>query len=270
MSAMKEPAYFTFAGGPPAFQGPGDLEFKVVTDWQQYRSLFEGASGFRAVGEASTQYISGGATVAARIDAACPDVRLMAVLRHPAERAYAHYNHWVRRGVEREPTFEAAMSREAERQEKNYLFWWAYRQQGFYAEQLRPYYERFGPARVKVLLYEDLIKKPHELLREVFQFLDVDADFRVDISKKHNVGSVPKSRLLHNLLVRNNPLKSVAKKVVPTPLRRWVTPRLMRNNSERPAKLNPATRAALIDAYRDDILALQGLAGRDLSAWLAT
>lgn len=269
MSSMKEPAYFSFPGAQPSFKGPGDLDFNIVTDFERYQALFDGSAGFKAIGEASTQYISGGAPVAERIDTSLPGVKLLAVLRHPAERAYAHYNHWVRRGVEQSPSFRAAIALEEQRRAEQYSFWWLYRDQGFYARQLQPFYERLGRDRIRIVLYEDLVKRPQVLLREVLEFLEVDAEQRLDVSEKHNVGYVPKSRLLHRLLVRGNLVKTVAQKVVPTPLRRWATSRLLRKNSERPAKLDAEMRAELVAGYRTDILALAELTGRDLSHWLA-
>jgi len=269
MSRMKEPAYFSFADRAPDFQGPGDLEFNVVTDFTRYQGLFEGSLGYRAIGEASTQYISGGEAVAERIDKTLPDVRILAMLRHPAERAYAHYNHWVRRGVETAPSLRAAIELERQRRAQNYSFWWLYRDQGFYARQLKPYYDRFGRARVRVVLYDDLFKRPEALLREVLEFLEVDPEQRLDVSQRHNVGYVPKSRMLHRMLVRRNPIKALAKKLLPTPIRRWATSRLLRQNSERPLKLDPQLRAELIAGYREDIQALSELTGRDFSRWLA-
>ena len=65
-----------------------------------------------------------------------PDVRIIAVLRHPVERAQSHYRQRVRRGKEN-GSFEEAFAREGNR----------YQHRSLYGKRLKPF---FQPLALKV------------------------------------------------------------------------------------------------------------------------
>jgi hypothetical protein len=117
------------------------------------------------------------------VSALLPDVRLVAVLRDPVERAYSHYRHEVDLG--REPlTFEDALAAEDERMrgeldrmasDEQYFShaWWnhTYVARGLYAEQLERWLAVFPRERLLVLLNEDLSDHPARTYSEVLSFL---------------------------------------------------------------------------------------------------
>src|SRR5690242_11728373 len=83
---------------------------------------------------------------AQRIAKDVSDARLFVCLRDPVERAWSDYLRSVRMGeFSKAVTFEGAIRSNPELLER-----------GRYAKLLRPYYERFGPDRIKPLLYDDL------------------------------------------------------------------------------------------------------------------
>jgi hypothetical protein len=61
-------------------------------------------------------------------------------------------------------------------------------------------------------------------------------------------------------------LKKAVGHVLPPPIKSFVK-RLRQPSGDLP-KLSPQDRATLVHYYREDILSLQDLIGRDLSAWL--
>ena len=65
----------------------------------EYRALFEGARGEKAVGEASPLYIYAPGT-AERIKRYVPEAKIVALLRNPVDRAYSAFLYAVRIGVE--------------------------------------------------------------------------------------------------------------------------------------------------------------------------
>ncbi len=135
-------------------------------------------------GEASPYYMFH-PLAPARIAAALPDVRLIAVLRDPVERAWSHYRYSVQRGFETLP-IEEALDRESERLagEVERMLDPAYQSyahrhhtylsRGHYAEQLEALYTLFEPERVLVLQSEALFAAPDAALQGVFRFLDLD------------------------------------------------------------------------------------------------
>jgi hypothetical protein len=139
---------------------------------------------------------------------------------------------------------------------------------GFYHAQLERYFDVFGHNQLKIYLYEDLKADPVGVLGDTFRFLGVEDAFVPDMSLKHNVSGIPKSQALHAFIRQSHPIKSVFKPFVPEQLRLRLKTNLRNRNLRQPPALSVEARKELAEAYREDILKLQGLIGRDLSTWL--
>ncbi|WP_207890493.1 sulfotransferase, partial [Rubrobacter taiwanensis] len=204
---------------------------------------------------------------AERIKRHVPEVRLIAVLRDPAERAYSAFMHLVRDNRE-EPDFARALELEEERIRLNYPWIWHYRRAGYYHEQLSRYYALFDPAQIRVYLYEDLRRDPVGTLQDIYRFLGADPAFAPDVSGRYNVSGVPKNRFINDFLRRDNPLKTAVRPLVPARLRGRLRRSLRRRNLTAAPPMPPGVRRDLVAGYREDILRLEELIGRDLSGWL--
>jgi hypothetical protein len=274
MSPVKEPKFFALEGVGIYFRGPGDKEVmtqtsdnRAVLEIGEYERLFDGAGGAKALGEASPIYLHS-PQAPARIRHYIPDAKLVAVLRNPIDRAYSAYLHQVRDGREW-LGFREAMHAEEGRIQKDWAPGWRYQRVGFYHEHLSRYYELFGADNIRVHLYEDLSESPVSVSQDIFRFLRVDDSFVPDISLRHNVSGIPKSKALVALIKRPNPLKSAAKAILPEKTRKRLSMNLQNRNLSKAPPMPEETRMELIAAYREDVLKLQDLIGRDLSGWLA-
>jgi hypothetical protein len=271
MSPVKEPYFFVFENEELNFRGPRDQEIlseMVVTEIRAYRELFRNVSSETAVGEASAGYLHSSRALE-RIRCYVPDAKLIAVLRDPAERAYSSFLHMVRDGREPLSDFEQALEAEETRIRDNWGPIWHYKQKGFYYGQLKRYFEAFGRDQVEVYLYEeDLKDNPLGMLQDTFRYLGVDDAFVPDMSLRHNISGVPKSRTLHSFLRGPHPIKSAAKPFVPEGVRTRLVTILRNRNLSRPPRLSPEVRGRLVGEYREDILRLEELIQRDLSGWL--
>ena len=196
-----------------------------------------------------------------------PDARIVAVLRHPADRAYSTYQHLVRDGHEPLPTFEEALDAEAGRLRDGWYMQHQYKARGFYARSLQRYFDWFDAARIRIYLHEEFAEKPRWLLTDLFGFLGVAQDFVPDISTRHNVSGRARSTRLQRWLTGKRPLKEAIKKAIPEQWGHRVLSLVQSRNLVRTG-MNPDTRRYLIEEYRDDIGRLQELIGRDLSEWL--
>jgi hypothetical protein len=145
-------------------------------------------------GEATPYYIFH-PTAPNRIAKVLPNVRLIALLRNPVDRAYSHYNHMVRVGREPLP-FEEAIEHETERlngeEEKiiadprystfNHLHY-SYLARGRYIEQLQKWFAIFPREQMLILASEELYTSPAAAYRKAIEFLGLSAwepdDFRV-------------------------------------------------------------------------------------------
>jgi hypothetical protein len=113
-----------------------------------------------------------------------------------------------------------------------------------------------------------LSEDPVGLTQSIFRFLEVDDSFVPDTSLRYNVSGIPKSRALHEFIEKpRHSLKTVLRPFVPQGLRRRISVNLYNRNLTKPP-MAEGVREELTEAYREDILKLQGLIGRDLSGWL--
>jgi hypothetical protein len=277
MSPFKEPKFFALEGEKPNFRGPA-AEWGInrcqFTDIEAYRALFRDASGEKIIGEASTLYLYS-QKAPERISNYVPDAKLVAVLRHPVERAYSAFLHMVRDSREPLSDFAQALREEETRIADNWAPVYHYKQRGFYHSQLKRYFDRFDQDQIRVYLYEDFKSDPAGVARSIFRFLEVDDDFAPDVSAEHNVSGIPKSETLqavYLLLRKPNPLRAALRPLFPARVRSRMRSRALagirRRNVAKPPRMSPEIRAELSEAYREDILRLQDLLQKDLSGWL--
>lgn len=226
-----------------------------IADIESYRALFQQVVNEVAIGEASPSYlITPGSPE--RIKHYLPDVKLIAILRNPVDRAYsAHSLRWLYAGHERAGFGQAIRD----------IYW------GFYYAHLKGYFAIFERAQIKVHLYEDFRADPAWVLQDILQFLGVSDAYAPDLSVQYNVGGVPKNRFWRAFLQGLGPVASVFKPLIPAAVRPRLADtvnRLQRRAFVKPPPLEPAARAELIEIYREDTLKLQDLLQRDLSTWL--
>lgn len=268
MSRLKETNFFALEG-KPRFGGPHDRSIvnrDMIWRERDYRRLFRHVRGELAIGEASPRYLYTPGT-ARRIRSRIPEARLLAVLRQPAERAHSHFVMRCRDGFEPCATLEEALADGPRRRRLN----WAsgrYLEQGFYARQLSEYFDNLPSDQVRVFLFEDLCNDPQGLLRQIFEFLGVDEDFPIDTSRRENVSGTLANPILRLLWTRTHPPRRLIRPLLPKRLRGLVS-RFVISRPLYRVPLEPGLRRRLTELYRDDILELQKMIDRDLSAWLA-
>jgi hypothetical protein len=274
----KEPHFFSFEGRTCGYNGPGQEHFmkKRVTTFGAYQDLYRDTGDAVAIGDASTSYIHIPAA-ADRIKTYLPDVKMIAMLRHPVDRAFSHYLHHFRNGGELLISFEEAIAAEGDRQAQGWSPFWQYQDIGFYGRHLQRFFDVFDANNIRVYLFDDFIAHPETVTQDIFEFIGVDATLpAINTQTKHNVSYLktkPRSALLHKLLNQENWLKGLAAKMLPMNFRRQLRGALSRQNTQKlsqPYKpvLDPAVRQRMTERYRADILALQDLLDRDLSHWL--
>ena len=182
---------------------PKELHFFDENYWRGvdwYRAFFPLAARQRALRLVGRDVVCGEGTpyymfhpaVPERVAATLPDVRLVALLRNPVERAYSHYQLMVKTGREN-LTFEEAIAAEPERlagleeelakvkpgvdgqgnRRHRHHRHHAYVGRGLYAEQLERWLAHFPREQLLVLRAEDFQARPDEVYERVFSFLGV-------------------------------------------------------------------------------------------------
>lgn len=152
------------------------LHYRRGDRW--YRGNFPDR-GNRLSFEASPYYLFDPA-VPQRVAQTLPEVKLVALLRNPVDRAYSHYLHNRRRGVEPLP-FGAAIQAEAARLDgaaqgrpsQSPARLYSYASRGLYADQLQRWWTYFPPERLHIIRSEDLFTHPQPELDRLADFLGI-------------------------------------------------------------------------------------------------
>ncbi len=269
MSPVKEPHYFSYQNQEVNFQGPGDqaiVTSMFVTEYDKYCQLFSDVKSKKAVGEASALYLYD-KEAAKRIKEYNPNMRLVVILRNPVERAYSNYMHLVRDGRETEIDFLRAVALEDERKHSNWMPFWFYKEQGYYAKYLKDYLRYFSKDHMKVILYDSFKEDPRRTFVELFLFLGVNPEFEIDFSLKRNVSGKPRSQDLHNFLRKENSIKTFFKPFVPEQIRESIVHSALNINLAKDKKMTALERKTLYHAYREDTNDLEELLSLSLSCW---
>jgi hypothetical protein len=262
MSPVKEPAFFSHDERDPEWVTPVAAPPGIVK-WDDYLQLFEAGASHPIRGEASTGYLADG-YAAQRIRFRLDETpHMVVVLRHPADRAYSHYVYHRMGAVEPAPTFEQALEDEDNRRAQHWNMQWRYRETGLYGQHLARYQDLFGSERLLILLHEEFDDAP-AVFRRVFEFLGIDTQIPINVDGKVNESGVSKGSFASWILQNRNPVKLLARKILPAAARS----KLRHQLTERPPAMTSKTRAELVAFYREDILMTESLIGRDLSAWL--
>ena len=236
-----------------------------IVTLEKYAELFANVKDEIAIGEASPNYLFHHESSAARIKKYVPNAKLIVVLRNPVERAYSDYLMHIRDAI----GYRSLSEQIKHSSHKSFIL-----RKGFYYESIKYYLEQFGQAQVKIFFYEDLCENPQVFMQEVYQYIGVNDNFLPNTTRKAQVAKIPKNKNINNLLQRKNPLRNTAanilKTVMPIEARQKLRDRLISLNSQtkQQAPLSAEERQQLIELYREDILQLQDLVGRDLSKWL--
>ncbi|MGF1512404.1 MAG: sulfotransferase domain-containing protein [Elainellaceae cyanobacterium] len=237
-----------------------------VTDMRTYEALFQEASTERAVGEASPSYLYF-PKAAQRIRNYNSNIKLIAVLRNPVDRAYSNFLHHVRDELETESEFYKGICLEQRRIDENWWWGFHYIQAGLYYKQLKVYFDLFDRSQIKIYLYDDLAKSAVDVVQDAYKFIGVNEQFEPNLLIQKNVTGVPKNKNLNAFLRDGNIVKTIFKPLIPEKIRKAVIFELNKKNLEKP-NISSKFREELIDIFREDTLKLQTLINRDLSSWL--
>jgi hypothetical protein len=272
MSPVREPRYFAFPETRPILIGPKGIRRNqdpvIIWKTEDYLRLFEGRTSEPAAGEISPPYLYCECSPGA-IQKMIPHAKLIAILREPSDRAFSQYCNNRRNGREPLRDFAAALAAEDKRIAAGWWYIYHYRNRGFYVKQLKRYLELFPREQMLVLLYDDMVADCDGLLEKICTFLGVDANYRFDTRERHNINNgIPRSLLFNRFLNSVGPMKQLVRALIPADVRLSTFQKMSDLNLGPKPLFDPNLRRELVSAFRPDVLELQKLIDRDLSAWL--
>lgn len=264
---------------PNFFGSDFNIPFSI-RDENAYLSLFAAARHEKRVGEASVWYLYS-KRAASEIKSFSPAARIIIMLRNPVDMLHALHSQLLFNGDEDEADFEAALAAEEARKEGlrlpahpqivESLF---YREVAKYTEQVGRYFDVFGEAQIKIIIYDDLKQDVAQVYRETCAFLDVDTGFSPKFRIVNQNKRVRSQALLK--FTRQPPppvLPGWAKNFVPLQMRKdlmWRVVKAVRRlntHYEQRAPMSLALRNRLQAEFAPEVEKLGKLLGRDLSHW---
>ncbi len=236
-----------------------------------YEQHFRDYSNQVAVGEATPGYISH-PDAPDRIQATLGnEIKLIASLRHPVDRAYSAFGQYLRRGeVPPDTDFRTLFLQEDQ---------FGLRSRGDYLANLKRYLTYFPRENLLILIYEEFKKDDHKAIRDCLDFLEVDSQF-VPQSLKVKVNKGTDQRLFHGQAIALRRYVAVKIKQLPKSIREpvlevgrhtfkeFILKQLPKQNSYKP--LDHELRQELLQVFMPDINQLEDLIGKDLSVWYAS
>lgn len=257
MSARKELDYFIPAAPDDPKADPDRPLRWQHSNWDRglawYGGHFDDAVEVR--GESSVAYLFPWyPDVAERIATTLPSVRLIAVLRHPLDRAISHHRQFADRD-RRDLT--TALSADAS----------PYVSASRYATALEPFSKRFDADRLLLIRHRDLLQNRRATLSQVFSFLGVEAGFwRPEMERERNRSAVKGRAYRVAEQLRAGPLGPLADRL-PAEMRDRGERLLARSDPAPPPDLDAGVAERLLDDLEPEIAAVEGLTGWDLSDW---
>lgn len=252
----------------------------VATDADYFRLFSRATPEHLAIGEASMTYMYSDVALR-RILEINPMARIILMVRNPADMIYSWHSHSLVTLNEDQRDFEKAWALQDERSQGRRLprhclepFFLQYRQMGMLGAYLEKIYTLFPEDKVKVIFQEDMRKDIRATYDDLLAFLELppfaEASFRpMNVNKAirnsfvarftdRNAGARYTRRL--GFLKKALGLEKVSLRA-----------RLRKFNQVKVARgqMSPAFRRKLLEEFRDDILLLARLTGRNLDHWFA-
>lgn len=219
--------------------------------------------------------------VAARIHHLLPDARLVAVLRHPVDRAVSAYFHFVARGLLPLRSLDTGMRRLLAGDYANrFPVADDVVEYGCYHRHLQDY-QVFPRAQLHVVLYDELRSHPDATVRGVAAFLGLDADRTgtpAPASANESMYALPRLaayRVRTRLRAsRDADRRHTHRRQSLSSPARWAGAvlqgfdrRVLAGLDRGKPELAPELRAQLLQRYREDTERLESFLDADLSAW---
>ena len=219
-----------------------------IWTFEEYQSLFDDVKDEKAIGESTVLYLYYYKHAINNIKHYLgEDVKIIIMLRNPADRAYSAFQH-VSRVFKENNSFERSLEIETGRleREENLTPMVMYKEMGMYYEMVKAYMESFK--NVHIIFYEDFRDKIESEMNKTYNFLGISNNIEIDFITKHNVGGKRwKDEKMKHVFMKDNPIKSILKSVLPKKIRKGMRNKLVKASTNKVEPMKGETRKGLND-----------------------
>jgi len=254
MSPIKEPHYFSHNTVPEKHH-----HLKPIRDKKKYLELFEKVSDEKIIGEASPSYLAD-PNVPLLIHQVSPQARIIISLRDPLERTYSDYLMCASTGALK-LSFHEEMQKELKYgrdKSKPSLEL----EEGFYYKNVKKYFDTFGPAHVKVIIFEEFIKNITSTVKDILGFLGLDEiNYQFDSKAYNEFPGLPGR--MGKEIITSDTVNKISKSILSASTRKYLREKFFLRKGTKPL-MKQQDREFLTNFYRDDVKKLQTMLGRKL------
>ena len=263
LSKKKEPQYFSSPaeGLLPPWVMPDDVEIqrRMVVTKDKYQQLFADADG-RLCGESSVLYLNDPPS-AARAASANPDMKIIAILREPAARAFSAWSFLVRIALE-DLGFEEALAAEPDRIMGPGFH---YVGMGAYASALAPWHAAFGREQVLAIEFSRFAHNTGEVMVEICEFLGIEPSLLPDEMPMRNTGGQIPTGRFQRWFVRR--VRIIVSDHIPARFAHPINVVWQKLFMKDVAPMTPATAESIRSQLLSETEELEALLGWDLTNW---
>ncbi len=195
-----------------------------------------------------------------------PNVKILVILRNPVDFLFSLYM-WCKQSVLYHDLPDTITNLIEDQK-----YYPQFVDKGSYYKYLKEYYDCFPKGNIHVMIYEDIIIQPENLVKNLYSFLGIDATYIPSVlNKKVNTSIKTRFNSIHNIICK---ISDYFKQNYPKFHHFYYNRRLFqvlyfyfmyKRSNYNP--LNDDTRKIIYQLYRDDIIQLESLIQRDLSIW---
>lgn len=194
-----------------------DNDEKFLHGLQWYEDHFKDCTETSIRGEISATYLYSKNAAERIADSYGTDIKILAIVRDPARRAFSEYLHQKRARPDLDFNFNTYFRKNGQIDASMPLYE-VIIDRSLYYGHLLPYAEIFGRANLKVLFLEDLSQDPQAVIADILEFINVESGEELDISIRSNVKFVPRNKWFHGLFYsdRDNAMRKLLRSLVPS------------------------------------------------------
>ena len=262
----KEMNFFTNPIISKLTEGKGDkiVNAYQVSNWEEYISYYTSVKNEKAVGDASPSYINFPSCFD-EINQKLNNPKIIIIVRDPIKRAFSNYLHLYKKGRET-LDFYSAIHEEENRKALKYSPFWYYKKHSLYYDKIVQAKESFSD--VLVLTQEELKLNSKKVLKEVFEFLEVNSDFIPNnLDTSYNVGGVYKKNFITNIFTRDSYFKNQILKKLPMVVKiKPLKDKILKNFQTSAPTIDLESENVLVEYFKEDVAKLSEL-GINTALW---
>lgn len=206
----EHPDLYVGGGKNETYYFGGEVFNQKGLDW--FEGLFVEASVHQKLGSASVDYIWDIDSVElARKQ--YPEIKVIAVLRNPLERTISAFFWLLRKNIIEEGSLEDGIRRAIDdhKSGSNTVYSELIRR-SLYTDAIIKLHENFEKDNIRLILFDDIQKKPKDTLNEIYAFLDVAPNYVPSSLKRKPKGNSYSSTLVY--LERKMPVNKLTTKLL--------------------------------------------------------